>query len=340
MTHPLPPITLYRRPRAGLAPMTTAHTPTRSYTILGAGALGGYYGARLHHAGFHVNFLFHRDYPDARRAGLGVDSDEAGDLSIPPDDLRAFGHPEELPPADVALLCLKTTANDALPDLLPHALKPDGVAVVLQNGLDVEHAVARLVGPGRVLGGLCFLCANKTAPARVHHLCYGKIKLGAYDPHNRPGGITDRLRAVAADFNDAGVPTNAVEDLRLARWQKLAWNIPFNGLSVALDATTDRLMRDPHARALVDLLIADVKQAAAAEGRDLDQPFLDALLDDTERMTPYRTSMKIDHDEGRPMEIDAIITAPLRAAEAANCSTPHLRWLHHHLRAIDHRPRP
>lgn len=314
----------------------------RSYAILGAGALGGYYGSRLHHAGFDVRFLFHRDFETARRDGLRVDSDEAGDLSIPADALRAYGDVADLPPADVAVVCLKTTSNEALPELLPRAVKPDGVVVVLQNGLGVEARAGEIVGHDRVLGGLCFLCANKVGPAHVHHLCYGKIKLGEHTADDRAAGITDRLRAVAGDFEAAGLPVTAVDDLRLARWQKLAWNIPFNGLSVVLDALTDGLMADPDARAMVELLIRDVQRSAAAEGRTLDATFIANMLADTERMTPYRTSMKLDHEAGRPMEVEAIVGAPLRAARAARAAghtPPHLQWLYHHLTHLDRHPR-
>jgi 2-dehydropantoate 2-reductase len=78
-----------------------------------------------------------------------------------------------------------------------------------------------------------------------------------------------------------------------------------------------------------------VRQSAAAERRTLDQTFIANMLADTERMTPYRTSMKLDHDAGRPMEVEAILGAPLRAARAAGHNPPHLQWLYHHLAYLD-----
>lgn len=320
--------------------MPARSRPTRSYAIIGTGALGGYYGARLARAGFDVRFLFHGDYATAQAQGLRVESEEAGDLSIPVDALQAFGSAADLPPADVALVCLKTTANAALPNLLPHAVKPDGLVVVLQNGLGVESVAGGIVGHDRVLGGLCFLCSNKVGPAHIHHLCYGKIKLGEHTADQSAGGITDRLQAVADDLASTGVPVEPVADLRLARWQKLAWNIPFNGLSVVLDALTDELMRDQDARALVDRLIRDVQASAAAEGRVIDEPFITNMLADTEKMTPYRTSMKLDYDAGRPMEVDAIVGAPYRAAAAAGHNPPYLQWLYHQLSYLDRSHRP
>ncbi|MEO0587832.1 MAG: 2-dehydropantoate 2-reductase [Planctomycetota bacterium] len=299
--------------------------PTRSYVILGTGALGGYYGGLLARHGFDTRFLLRSDFDHARTHGLRIDTRRPpGDFTIPAERLQAFGSPADLPPSDVAVLCTKTTHNDQLPDLLARCLKPDGVVLVLQNGLDPERSAAEIVGPNRVLGGLCFLCSNKLGPGHIQHLDYGRIHAGLYDPaEDTPAA--QHLPGVVADFNAAGIETLAVDDLRLARWNKLVWNIPYNGLSVVLNQTTDVMMADPATRQRIETIMHEVQAAArAVDGRAIEDAFIDKMLADTARMRPYKTSMMLDYDHGRPTEARSIIHDPCAAAAAAGCAVPHI----------------
>lgn len=281
---------------------------TRSYAIIGSGALGGYYGARLAHAGFDVHFLLHSDLEHVKRHGLVVHSPD-GDFSIAKP--RVYARAADMPACDVTVVALKTTRNHLLKDMLPPATGGGrGVVLCLQNGLDVEKDIAAIVGDDRVIGGLCFLCSNKVGPGHIEHSDYGWIRFGE---HGRIG-ITERLKSIAGDFAMAGIKTELSEDLVAARWHKLVWNIPYNGLSVVLNTTTDQLMACPATRELVEQLMNEVVAGAAACGKTISPTFVRKMLDDTVKMKPYRTSMKIDADEGREMEIETMFGNPLRAA--------------------------
>ena len=305
----------------------------RRYAIIGTGGLGGFYGGRLVRAGCDVHFLLHGDYECVRDHGLRIDSVE-GDFVLP--RVCAYGRAADMPPCDVVVVALKTTANDLLGELLPPVIADDGVVLVLQNGLGIEEQVAGIVGPDRVMGGLCFLCASKVGPGHIRHLDYGYITLAEYDSRHRPKGITERMRAIGGDFQAAGIRINYAEDLVLARWKKLVWNIPFNGLSVVLDATTDRIMANEHSRALAEGLMREVAAAAgAAAGRDVPEAFIRSQLDDTAQMAPYSPSMLLDCRAGRPMEIEAIFGAPLRAAAAAGCPSPQIETMYRLLKFMD-----
>jgi 2-dehydropantoate 2-reductase len=303
---------------------------SRSYAILGTGAVGGYYGARLHQAGCEVHFLLHSDYEHVRQHGLRVESKD-GDFSVAKPN--AYRHVHEMPRCDVVCVCLKTTQNDRLPELLPPVLKQSGVVLVMQNGLGVEDELARIVGPQRVMGALCFLCSNKIGPGHIRHLDYGMVALAEFASR----GISNRMREIGADFERAGVPVQLAEDLPRARWQKLVWNIPYNGLSVLLNATTAELMADPHSRALIEQIMREVVADARACGVALEEQIVQKMLRNTETMVPYRTSMKIDFDRRRPMEVEAIFGNPLRAARAAGASSPLLEMLYHQLKFLDNR---
>lgn len=304
----------------------------RSYAILGTGALGGYYGACLQQAGLEVHFLLHSDYEQVKEQGLVIESPN-GDFTLP--QVNAYGDATKMPACDVVVVALKTTHNHLLPEMLPPVVKDDGVVLVLQNGLGIEEEVAEIVGSKRVIGGLCFLCSNKVGPGHICHLDYGEITLGEYTPNYQVGGISEWMCQIADDFERAGISIKLAEDLLLARWQKLVWNIPYNGLSVVLDATTDELMANQYTRSLVEQLMREVVVGAARCDRIIPDHFIQTMLDYTEKMTPYRTSMKIDYDEKRPLEVEAIFGNPLRVASAAGTDLPLISMLYRQLKFLD-----
>ena len=145
------------------------------------------------------------------------------------------------------------------------------------------------------------------------------------------------MRGIAEDLTAARTPALLDEDLIRARWRKLLWNIGFNPLSVILDATTDELMADPGTVALIRTLMTEVAAVAAAEGRELPASLIEDLLRITAGMTPYATSMKLDADAGRPMEVEAMLAEPLRRAERAGVAMPSVSLLHSQLAFLDAR---
>ncbi len=308
----------------------------RTYAILGTGALGGFYGARLQRAGIEVHYLLRSDYEHVLQNGLIIESPE-GDFTLP--QVNAYGDAAKMPPCDVAIVAMKTTQNHLLPEILPHVVKDNGVVLVLQNGLGVEAQAAAIVGSDRVLGGLCFLCSNKVGPGHIRHLDYKKITMGEYDPSGQAKGVTARMRAIAADFNRAGIPIDLEEDLVLSRWKKLVWNIPFNGLSVVLDARTDVIMASPETRSLAESLMREVAKGAAACDRHISDEFIQTMLEHTAVMIPYRPSMKIDYDEGRPLELRAMYEVPLQTATAAGIALSKIEMLHQQLKFLENHQR-
>ncbi len=304
----------------------------RTYAIIGAGALGGYYGGRLAHAGVETHFLLRSDYEHVRRHGMTVESTDGG-FQLP--RVSACPRMQDMPPCDVVLLTAKTTANAHLIPQLPAVVKPDGVVVVLQNGLGVEDAVAAVVGAERVAGGLCFLCSNRVAPGHIRHSDYGLITLGDYAPGGELRGITERIRAIGGDLESAGIPIALREDLYSARWHKLVWNVPFNGLAVLLNTETDQIMHDPAARRLAEDLMWEVVAGAKAVGKTIAPEFVEKMMRDTENMKPYSPSMYLDYRAGNPMEIETMYANPLRAAREAGVELPRIESIYRQLAFLD-----
>ena len=302
------------------------------FSIVGTGAVGGYYGGLLQRAGFDVHFLMRGDCGHVRKNGLVIESPN-GNFDLP--FVRAYDDPRDMPRCDVVVVALKTTANHALADILPHLVKNDGIVLTLQNGIGSEEEIAEIVGTDKVMGRLCFLCSNKVSPGHIHHLDYGLITIGEYRKDGQPGGITPRLEKLATHLRFAGISVGMVEDLALARWRKLVWNIPFNGLSVVRNELTNQLVRNPRTRALCERLMHEVATAAKACARPIEPAFLEKMMADTEKMKPYAPSMKLDFDRGSQMEVESIYGHPVRAARMAGVAMPETEKLYQQLRALN-----
>lgn len=299
---------------------------TRRFGVIGGGALGGFYGCLLAKAGFEVHFLLRSDAEHVRQHGWKVET-PLGDFQI--NEVNVHAAAVTMPPCDVTIVALKTTQNGLLPDLLRKPTSDGGRVLVLQNGLDVEHDAAQIVGADRVLGGCCFLCSNKVGPGHIKHLDHGRILLGHYRTAPKPN--SDHAAAIRDDLVKAGIDVQLVTDLAAARWKKLIWNIPFNGLSVVLNASTQELMESPASYDLARTLMEEVCRGANACGATISEQVIQATLDVTRDMVPYDSSMRVDFIKQRPMEIEAILGTPIRHARDHGCEMPRVEMLYREL---------
>lgn len=291
--------------------------------IIGSGALGLYYGAMLQRSGQQVHYLLRRDFQAIHDHGLHVTS-PAGDFHLP--QVNGYTTVSEMPQVDLVIVGLKTFANDQLESLIAPLLHSTSAILTLQNGLGNEERLAQLFGAQRVLGGVAFLCSNRGEPGYVHHLSQGMIRLGEFS-----NSLSARAEQIATMFTQAGVHCEAVADLKKIRWEKLVWNIPFNGLCALTDHTTDLLLNHPPTRQLVKSLMLEVITGANAQG--LSSPidaekFSQQLIAMTEPMNDYRPSMMIDRQQGRPLELEAIYAIPLDHASQHGVSMPQIAMLH------------
>ena len=303
-----------------------------SIAVIGAGALGGYYGGRLAQHGHDVHLLLRSDYEHVQRNGIDVRS-VSGDFSLRPDQIRVYKDPAAMPKVDLVVVTLKSTENHQFGTLIPPLLHEDTAILTLQNGLGNEDDLAKLFGAERVLGGIAFVCINRAGPGKLDHTEAGYIRLGEYATDN---GRSDRAERIAAMFNRSNVKADVIDGpVRAARWAKLVWNIPFNGLGAMLDATTDQLLATEEGTALVRSLMLETIAAAAADGVAISPEFVEQQIAATRGMGAYRTSTQIDRQTGKPMELDAIFGRPLSIARGAQVPAPLLQMLHFSLSHLD-----
>ncbi|TLD69085.1 2-dehydropantoate 2-reductase [Phragmitibacter flavus] len=292
--------------------------------IVGSGAIGCYYGARLAQHGHDVHFLMRSDHDHVSRHGLDIRS-HIGDFHLPADQVHSHTTTADIGPSDLVIIALKTTSNHLLPDLIPPLLHENTAILTLQNGLGNEALLATHFGAQRILGGLCFVCINRLSPGVIDHSAQGLITLGEYDSSD---DLQSRPQTIAEAFNAAQIPCKVEPSLALARWRKLVWNIPFNGLSIAAGSlTTEQILASPTLTQLVHDLMLEVIATANALGHPLPESLADEMIANTRNMSAYKTSSLIDHLEGREVEINAIWQEPLRQAQAAGVPVPKLEML-------------
>jgi 2-dehydropantoate 2-reductase len=295
--------------------------------VVGSGALGLYYGGRLARAGADVSFLARSDLDVLRTRGIEVRVTD-GDFTLPA--VRVAAASEEIGPVDLVVVTLKATANDQLPRLLPPLLHAGTVVLNLQNGLGVDEAVAAVAGPERTMGGLCFVCVNRLAPGVAECTMPGYIEAGEFS-----GAARARTHALAALFGRAGVRMVVSDSLAEARWRKLVWNVPFNGLAVAEGGiTTDVILASATLEAEVWALMREVQAAAAAHGFAIPEAFVIDQVERTRPMGPYKPSTMLDYLAGKPLELEPIWGEPLRRARAKGVATPRLAALYERLKAL------
>jgi 2-dehydropantoate 2-reductase len=301
--------------------------------VVGCGAVGSYYGAKLARDGQELHFLLRSDYDVVRRNGVSIRSPQ-GDFQVRP---RCAKTPEEIGISDLVLIGLKTTANEQFPNLLPPLVDSRTAVMTLQNGLGNEEQLARLFPAEQIMGGLCFVCLNRLEPGVIHHMDHGLVMIGEFQRWPEP-----RTHDVATMFRHAGIPCKVAANLAQAHWEKLVWNIPFNGLGVAGAAgfeavvngavtaspsstlTTDKLLGDSRWEKVVRDLMLEVIGAARALGYDVPDSLADKQIERTRTMGAYKASTLLDFEKGLPLEMESLFLEPLRQAKEAGASVPRL----------------
>lgn len=293
--------------------------------IVGSGAVGCYYGGRLAQHGNDVHFLMRSDYEHVKHHGLKIQS-HLGDFDLT--QVNCHRNTVEIGPCELVIIAMKATANEALLDLLPPLLKDDTMILTLQNGLGSDDFLARHFGSGRVLGGLCFVCINRIAPGVIHHIAQGQIALGEHS-----GAPQARTEALAAEFRRCGIDCVVESSLITARWKKLVWNIPFNGLSIAAgDKDTAAILADPALEQRVCDLMREIIVTAGQLGHEIPLGLIDTMIERTRTMSAYKPSSLIDFLAGSEVELEAIWGEPVRRAKAAGIEMPKVEELYQQLK--------
>jgi 2-dehydropantoate 2-reductase len=303
----------------------------RSIAIIGAGAVGGFYGAKLQKSGYDVQY-----YSQYLKSGnLNIKS-IWGDFQIP---IIVHNNTKEMKKSDLIIISTKLLPEIPIPNLIHPLMKSGSIILFLQNGINQEEKFYKYMEKKQelkkfnpiILGGLAFTCINRISPTEIHHIDYGKIKIGSLLKEHRK-----KCKEIVQIFKNAGIETEFCSNLRKARWEKLLWNIAFNTLSVIGNkATTEELIRSFYTEELAKLLMEEIIKIAQYEKNSPGKKKIEEMIQRTRKMKPYKTSMLIDFENKKPMEIDAIVGEPLNLAKKYKINTPYLKFCYNILKFLD-----
>ena len=285
--------------------------------IIGTGAIGGFYGALLAKAGAEVSVVCRSDYEHVKQHGFIIDSHILGTWTFTPSQVLSNAA-DFKGVADYVLLCTKVIPSVDRVAMIGPAVGTDTAVVFIQNGVEIEQEMLAAFPDNEIISGLAFICCNRVKPGEILHLAYGRLALG-----NLPGAVSNKTTQLCELFKQSGIECTVTENIVTERWKKCVWNAPFNPLSVLSGGlpTLDILQSQ---EAFVRSIMQEICKIAEACGHRLSNHIVNANIENTYAMPPYKTSMLLDYENGHPMETDAILGNAVRAAKREGVACPHL----------------
>lgn len=282
--------------------------------VVGPGGVGGYFGALLARAGRDVFFLGRGEHLRAiREKGLTVKSDR-GDFHV---EINATVDPTHIGPCHLILFCVKSFDTETVAEWIRPLVASDAVIISLQNGVDNEETIGRTVGIEKVMGGVAFIGSRIEAPGVILHTAAGQMTFGELS-----GGPSERGRVLLGLFEEAGIEARLSEDIKKVIWRKMVWNCGFNAITALTRTTAAEVLACPETREIVRKTMGEVLSVAQSKGVDLKPDLPGKTMAHTEKEGEIKTSMLMDMEKGKPMEIDALNGTICRIGKEKGISTP------------------
>ena len=294
---------------------------TTKVLIIGAGAIGGFYGALLAKAGAEVAVVCHSDYDHVKQQGFIIESYIFGTWTFTPSHvLKSAADYQDT--ADYVLLCTKVIPSIDRVALIRPAVTANTAIVFIQNGVEIEQEIVDAFPENEIISGLAYICSHKTKQGKILHQAYGRLALGTL-----PDSVSHKTARLCELFEHAGIECNTTENIVTERWKKCVWNAPFNPLSVLSGglSTLDILKSQ---EAFVRCIMQEICRIAEAVGHQLPDTIIDVNIAITYGMLPYKTSMLLDYENGRLMETEVILGNALRAGKRAGLNIPYLESIY------------
>lgn len=294
--------------------------------VMGAGAVGGYFGGRIFEKTNTNVFLIARGehLDQIRENGLQIlSTDGDAKLLIPASD-----NPEVAPAPDLILFTVKSYDTDPAIRQIAPSVHKNSTILTLQNGIENFEKLQKRFGD-RVLQGLCQIGAGIEHPGVIRHKAFGHIVFGEQD-----GSRTKRMQDIADVLIQAGISCKISEDIKRDVWLKFGWNVVFNGLTAALNVTTDRLFESSESEGFLMWLFNEFQKVAKAENVDITSNDVEKILEKSRDLGSFVTSTLRDRRQGKPIEYDGLTGALLRKADEHRIELPAFQTLHEMLRII------
>jgi 2-dehydropantoate 2-reductase len=303
--------------------------------VVGAGAIGSFYGAALALQGADVSVVCRSGFDTVREHGFAIESAALGDHVFKPAQVLRSAEDYQGGSPDFLIVSVKVVEGVDRAALIRSAVGPDTAIVLIENGVEIEAEIAEAFPENELISALAFVQVSRVGPGKVKHHAFGDLSFGNY-----PSGVSDSCRLLAGQLQQGGIKSTLFEDVVTARWQKCAWNAVFNPISVlggVLD--TEAILSPPEGEALVRQAMQEVGAIAAATGHPLPDGLYEQYISGTRKAPPYKTSMALDYENDRPMEIEVILGNTVRAGRREKVAIPVLESLYAMMKMVEFRQR-
>ena len=285
--------------------------------VVGTGAVGGYFGAKLAQAGLDVTFISRGNTLNILQTqGLKIKS-YMGDFIIrKPKVAHSFN---VIADVDIILFCLKSYNTREVAEALKSRISDKTVIISMQNGVENEDILSEILGKERIIGSVVYITASVPEPGVIKHTSYGKVVLGELN-----GEFTDRIRSIEKLFLDAGIPCGCTKDIKSELWKKLMLNIPYNGFTALTRGALSNYNDVIEAQECFLRALKEVQAVARAEGHNITDEDVEEVLKFTksEGFITFKYSTLQDIEANKPLEIDSMQGAVIRSAEKYNIDVP------------------
>ena len=303
---------------------------TLKVLVFGAGGIGAYFGGRLAQAGAEVSVVCRSDYDSVKESGYQIKS-IAGDFQFMPAQVCRSAA-DYRGAADIVMVTTKALPGTNVPELIRPAVSADTSIFIIQNGIDVEKDFAEVFPGNEIISSIAYIGVARAGNGCINHEGGGRLHAGMY-PEGKP---SPKLEQLAGLFEKADIDCKVVNDIVLSRWIKLVWNVPFNPVSVLAGCVnTQEMVQNPELEQLCTDLMIEVCAVAKACGKELPPDMVEKNLNYTRNFPPYKTSMLLDYENRRPLEVEAILGNVVRNADAKNVPIPHIRAIYALLLSVD-----
>lgn len=304
-------------------------TNNQNLLTIGTGAIGTFYSHKFHKAGFNVSVLCRSDYDTVYRDGFKIIGNSSTESFLPHSVINNIS--DYNLHADYIIIATKYLPEVDIMPILRKVVEPGTVIIVLQNGIYIEEEYFREFPENEIIGGIAYICSSRLSYGIIEHQCGGKLILGTY-----PQRISINVDNLVSSLGKTGIPVISSDNIIKSRWEKLLWNASFNPVSVlAGGIDTSVILENFETKDLISSIMLEIVKLSKLDNNPVSENLVDKLISNTKDLIPYKTSMLLDYENKRPLEIKAILGNALDIAKKHDYNPPYLRIIYSLLTVVD-----
>ncbi len=308
--------------------------------IVGAGAVGGYFGGMLARSGEDVTFLARGEHLKAiQEKGLYIKSIN-GDFNI---KVKAVEKPNDNEKYDLIIIAVKSYDLSNACNNIKGIVKNETVLMSFLNGVDSEEIIGSIFGADKVIGSVAFIGSQISEAGVISHTASGMITIGELKPPSLPsptrgeGGGEGRCEEILNIFERAKIPIKLSENIQKDIWAKMVWNAGFNAITALTGSLVSDVLSIPESRKIVEMTMKETVEVANKKGIRLSDDLAEKTISKTLKAGEIKTSMLQDRENGKAMEIDSINGAIVRLGHEMNIPVPVNETLYGALKVVNKR---